>query len=66
MEGRQIMTQDNISLSRRHMLLGLGTVGVASAGAGLGTTAYFSDTESFADNMLTAGELNLYVHVDYS
>ncbi len=66
MEGRQIMTQDKISLSRRHMLLGLGTVGVASAGAGLGTTAYFSDTESFADNMLTAGELNLYVHVDYS
>ena len=49
------------SLSRRKALLGLGTVGVAGAGAGVGTSALFSDTESFEDNTLTAGELNLIV-----
>jgi predicted ribosomally synthesized peptide with SipW-like signal peptide len=34
---------------------------VASAGAGLGTSAYFSDTETFEDNSLTAGELDMVV-----
>ncbi|WP_133412153.1 vWA domain-containing protein [Halalkaliarchaeum desulfuricum] len=55
------MTNDNQSfgLSRRKVLAGLGMVGVASAGAGLGTTAYFSDEESFEGNTLTAGELDL-------
>ena len=43
------------------MLLGLGSVGLASAGAGLGTTAYFNDTESFAGNSLQAGSLDLFV-----
>ena len=52
-------TNDNLGLSRRKLLAGLGVVGVASAGAGLGTTAYFSDDESFANNSLTAGELDL-------
>ena len=56
----------DFGLSRRQMLGGLGIVGVASAGAGLGTTAYFSDSESFEENTLTAGELDLFVHVDYS
>lgn len=51
----------NVELTRRRVLAGLGTVGVASAGAGLGTSAYFSDTESFENNTLTAGELNLVV-----
>ncbi|WP_049984492.1 SipW-dependent-type signal peptide-containing protein [Halorubrum sp. BV1] len=60
------MNDDTIGLSRRKMLVGLGAVGVASAGAGLGTTAYFNDTETFEDNTLTAGELDLFVHVDYS
>ena len=46
---------DSIGLSRRTVLAGLGAVGVASAGAGLGTTAYFNDTESFEGNQLTAG-----------
>ncbi|MFC7069699.1 SipW-dependent-type signal peptide-containing protein [Halobaculum lipolyticum] len=58
------MTQDTprtYDLSRRTMLLGLGTVGLASAGAGLGTTAYFSDTESFSGNSLQAGSLDLFV-----
>ena len=48
-------------LSRRKMLAGLGAVGIASAGAGLGTTAYFSDSEVFEDNTLTAGELDLLI-----
>ena len=53
--------EDNnpIGLSRRRVLGGLGAIGVASAGAGLGTTAFFSDSESFEDNTLTAGELDL-------
>ena len=59
------MTHDNdpqlYSLSRRKMLAGLGAVGFASAGAGLGTSAYFSDEESFEDNTLTAGTLDLRV-----
>lgn len=53
------MDDKKIGLSRRKMLAGLGAVGVASAGAGLGTTAYFSDEEGFAGNSLTAGELDL-------
>ena len=48
-------------LSRRKVLAGLGAVGIASAGAGLGTTAFFSDSETFDDNTLTAGELDLLV-----
>jgi predicted ribosomally synthesized peptide with SipW-like signal peptide len=53
------MEHDKIGLSRRKMLVGLGAMGVASAGAGLGTTAYFSDEEGFTDNTLTAGQLDL-------
>lgn len=53
--------ENSYSLSRRTVLAGLGTVGVASAGAGLGTTAFFSDREDFADNLLEAGELDLKV-----
>ena len=52
---------DTIGLSRRKILAGLGAIGVASAGAGLGTTAYFNDTESFEGNQLTAGQLDLLV-----
>jgi len=52
---------NSIGLSRRKMLAGLGAIGVASAGAGLGTTAYFSDQESFEGNTITAGELDLSV-----
>ena len=57
------MTDNNptIGLSRRKLLGGLGAIGVASAGAGLGTTAYFSDQESFEGNTITAGELDLSV-----
>ena len=64
------MTHDNdpqlYSLSRRKMLAGLGAVGFASAGAGLGTSAYFSDEEEFVDNTLTAGTLDLRVQYEAS
>jgi len=52
---------NNIGLSRRKVLVGLGAVGVASAGAGLGTTAFFSDEESFENNTITAGQFELHV-----
>ena len=56
------MAQNNgFDISRREILGGLGTIGVASVGAGLGTTAFFSDTEEFANNQLTAGSLDLKV-----
>ncbi|NUE03254.1 hypothetical protein HUB97_12255 [Halorubraceae archaeon YAN] len=53
------MTDNNSGPSRRQVLAGLGTIGVASAGAGLGTTAFFSDRTTFRNNYLEAGELAL-------
>ncbi|WP_436923957.1 SipW-dependent-type signal peptide-containing protein [Halosimplex amylolyticum] len=55
---------DGLRFTRRSLLAGLGTVGVASVGAGLGTTALFSDEELFEDNELRAGALNMRVTVD--
>ena len=59
------MTRDDnpklYNLSRRKMLGGLGAIGLASAGAGLGTSALFTDTESFTGNSLTAGTLDMAV-----
>ncbi|WP_336036683.1 choice-of-anchor W domain-containing protein [Halobacterium yunchengense] len=55
------MSKKQIELTRRRVLGGLGTIGVAGAAAGLGTSAYLSDTESFEDNVMTAGELDLLV-----
>jgi predicted ribosomally synthesized peptide with SipW-like signal peptide len=57
------MTNDpkSYTLSRRKMLAGIGVVGLASAGTGLGTSAFFSDEEEFVDNSLVAGELDLLV-----
>ena len=49
------------NLSRRKVLAGIGAVGLASAGSGLGTSAFFSDEETFTENSLTAGELDLLV-----
>jgi len=48
-------------LSRRNVLAGLSAAGLASAGAGLGTSAYLNDTESFDDNTIAAGKLDLKV-----
>ena len=53
------MTDNRLELSRRKVLAGLGATGLASAGAGLGTSAYLSDRESFGDNSISAGELDL-------
>ncbi|MGM0372744.1 MAG: SipW-dependent-type signal peptide-containing protein [Halobacteriota archaeon] len=52
---------NTFEISRRKTLAALGTIGAASAGAGLGTSAWFSDTESFEGNTLTAGTLDLKV-----
>jgi predicted ribosomally synthesized peptide with SipW-like signal peptide len=51
----------DIELSRRKALAALGSIGVASAGAGLGTSAYFSDQETFENNALAAGTLDMGV-----
>jgi len=60
--GGETMADDEIfEISRRKALAGLGTIGLASAGAGLGTSAFFSDTENFAGNVLQAGALDLKI-----
>jgi len=55
---------NEFDISRRKALAALGTIGAASAGAGLGTSAYFSDGETFENNRLVAGTLD--VGVSYS
>ncbi|AGN02239.1 von Willebrand factor type A [Salinarchaeum sp. Harcht-Bsk1] len=56
------MTREpTIELSRRSLLGGLGGIGVASAGAALGTSAYFTDDEAFEGNSIAAGSLDLKV-----
>jgi predicted ribosomally synthesized peptide with SipW-like signal peptide len=55
------MTDDGLRLTRRKVLGSLGAVGVGSVGAGLSTTAFFSDEESFQNNSLVAGELDMMV-----
>lgn len=61
------MTDDNelYDFSRRKLLAGMGTIGLASAGAGLGTSALLWDEETFGSaedpNVLQAGTLDLKV-----
>lgn len=50
---------DDIRLTRRRLLGGLAATGVAAAGAGVGTYAYFSDTETARDNDVKSGTLDL-------
>ncbi|MFB6227329.1 MAG: SipW-dependent-type signal peptide-containing protein [Halobacteriales archaeon] len=57
------MSDKKIGLSRRQLMGGLGAAGIASAGAGLGTNALFSDEELFEENALTAGTLDLEVEI---
>ncbi|MEF8887049.1 MAG: SipW-dependent-type signal peptide-containing protein [Haloarculaceae archaeon] len=52
---------EKYELSRRKALAALGTIGVAGAGAGMGTSALFSDEEGFEDNTITAGTLDMAV-----
>lgn len=53
------MTDRRMDITRRKMLAAVGAVGAAGAGAGLGTSALFNDTESFEGNQMVAGELDL-------
>jgi predicted ribosomally synthesized peptide with SipW-like signal peptide len=64
--GESTMADDNniYNLSRRKALMGLGTIGVAGAAAGMGTSALFSDEESFTNNSITAGTLNMVVDAE--
>nr|WP_049984808.1 SipW-dependent-type signal peptide-containing protein [Halobellus rufus] len=55
------MEEPEFDLTRRKVLGSIGAIGAASAGAGLGTSALFSDTESFEENTITAGTLDLKV-----
>ncbi len=48
-----------IKLTRRSALAGLGTIGLAAAGAGLGTSAFLNDQETIKQNTFQAGTLNL-------
>jgi hypothetical protein len=50
---------EKYELSRRKALAALGTIGVAGAGAGMGTSALLGDEEEFANNSITAGTTNL-------
>lgn len=58
------MTERDIELTRRKILGAAGAVGTAGAAAGLGTSALFSDEESFTNNSITAGTLDLKVSWD--
>jgi predicted ribosomally synthesized peptide with SipW-like signal peptide len=60
------MKEENgkLALSRRQILGGVGAAGAAGAGAGLGTSALFSDVESFDDNSITAGTLDMTVDAE--
>lgn len=51
---------EKLKLSRRKMLAGLGTIGIASGAAGYGTYAAFNDEET-QNTTFTAGELDLRV-----
>ena len=51
-------------LSRRRLLAGIGGVGAVGMASGLGTGAYLSDRETFADNVFGAGEVELALTVD--
>ncbi|WP_459889046.1 TasA family protein [Halostagnicola bangensis] len=61
------MTNDsNRTLTRRSALVGVAGIGLASAGAGAGTFAYFSDAETSSGNSIQAGTMELDVSNGYS
>jgi len=55
------MAHDRLELTRRKVLASIGVVGASGAGLGVGTTAYMSDEDTFGNNTVTAGELDLKV-----
>jgi predicted ribosomally synthesized peptide with SipW-like signal peptide len=54
------MSDKNI-ISRRSVLSALGVAGAGAALGGVGTQAFFSDQETFEDNQLVAGSLDMKV-----
>ncbi|MFB6156327.1 MAG: SipW-dependent-type signal peptide-containing protein, partial [Haloferacaceae archaeon] len=52
---------DDYDLSRRKLLGAAGSIGAAAALGGAGTMAIFRDEETYANNQLTAGTLDLKV-----
>jgi hypothetical protein len=55
------MDRGDLTLSRRQVVTAAGVVGAAATGAGVGTDAVLSDTESFDGNRVVAGDLDLRV-----
>lgn len=53
------MSDDTFKLSRRRLLGGLVTISGASGATGVGTMAYFSDSDESTGNTVSAGTLNL-------
>jgi predicted ribosomally synthesized peptide with SipW-like signal peptide len=58
------MSDEKLELSRRKILGVTTAVGIAGVGAGLGTSALFSDGESFTNNSITAGTTNLIAEAE--
>lgn len=50
---------EKLAVTRRRLLAGVVAAGVAGAGAGAGTMAYFEDSETSDGNTVQAGTLNL-------
>ncbi|MFC7046680.1 SipW-dependent-type signal peptide-containing protein [Halobacteriaceae archaeon GCM10025711] len=55
------MTDELTNLTRRRVLGSIGAIGAGAALGGAGTMAFFSDDETFTDNAITAGALDLKV-----
>jgi hypothetical protein len=55
------MSDDSIQLTRRKILAGVTAVGAAGAGVGFGTSALFRDEETFGNNRVVAGQLDMRV-----
>jgi len=55
------VSDESIELTRRKVLAGVTAVGAAGAGVGFGTSALFSDEETFGNNRVVAGQLDMRV-----
>jgi hypothetical protein len=58
------VTERSIELTRRKILLSTTAVGIAGAGAGLGTSALYGDSEEFGNNLIQAGTTNLIAEAE--
>jgi predicted ribosomally synthesized peptide with SipW-like signal peptide len=58
------MTDGTLELTRRKILAAASAAGIAGAAAGFGTSALFTDTESFTNNTITAGTTNLVAEAE--